>query len=157
MLNKITESSPRSKLYNFCIIKINLLLRKITLLLSASIFGPTLAPQLKIHRWCVVEVPTLGQQQYFTCCNFSVGPMSARQQWHYPTLTQRLLAIWVLTFKVYTSLMRFLQHLVRLPITDFRIPLKALKSQSLTPLRSIRIILSYCLKNKKEILINCIY
>ena len=45
------------------------MLRKLTLLLSASmhVFGPTLAPQLKIHRWCVVEVATLGQQQYFNC------------------------------------------------------------------------------------------
>ena len=57
------------------------MLRKITLLLSASMFfGPTLAPQPKTHRWGVVEVPTLGQQQYFNCWNFSVGPMLGQCQ-----------------------------------------------------------------------------
>ena len=38
------------------------------------------APQLKIHSWCVVEVPTLGQQQYFNFWNFSVGPILGQCQ-----------------------------------------------------------------------------
>ena len=32
------------------------------------------------HRWCVVEVPKLGQQQYFNCWNFSVGPILGQCQ-----------------------------------------------------------------------------
>ena len=37
------------------------------------------------HRWCVVEVPTLGQQQYFNCWNFSVDPMLGQNST--PTMT----------------------------------------------------------------------
>ena len=39
------------------------------------------APQLKIHRWCVVVVPTLGQQQYVHCWNLSFGSMLG--QWRH--------------------------------------------------------------------------
>ena len=68
------------------------MLRKITLLLSASMF----VPQLKIHRWCVVEVPALGQQQYLYYWNFNVGPLLGQCQHANndvlpttPTITQR--------------------------------------------------------------------
>ena len=60
LLIKITEFSPRRKFYNFCIIKINLMLKKITLLLSASMFlnqhwphnsKSTVGAWLEFQRW----------------------------------------------------------------------------------------------------------
>ena len=66
------KTKSESKLYNFCIIKINLMLRKITLLLSARMFldqhsrssnvGPTTVLQLLNQCWVNVSTPTM------TCC-----------------------------------------------------------------------------------------
>ena len=56
------------------------MLRKTTLLQSVSRVRPSLAPLLKIDRWCIVKGPTLGQQQYSNCWNFSVGPMLGQCQ-----------------------------------------------------------------------------
>ena len=77
------------------------MLRKITLLF----FGPTLAPQLKIHRWCVVEFPTLGQQQNFRTlvlvqcqhANNDVLPTTL-------TIAQRWPNDWLLSRKPHTKL-----------------------------------------------------
>ena len=67
-------------------------------IVGSMFFWPTLAQQLKIHRWCLVKVATLGQQQYFNCWNFSVGPTLGQCQYVKnnvlpitPTITQRWL------------------------------------------------------------------
>ena len=56
--------------------------RKITLLLSASMFSGQHWPHNSKSTvdQCVVEVPTLGQHQYFNRWNLSVGPMIGQCQ-----------------------------------------------------------------------------
>ena len=63
-----------------------------------------MVPQLKIHRWCEVVGPTLGQQQCFNCWNVCVGPMFGQCQHANddvlpttPTITQRWPSNWFLS------------------------------------------------------------
>ena len=94
MPNKITEYftlKKNNRKFECSKIKITLMLRKIILSQSASMSWAIIA-QLLIHQ-------TLGQQQYFNCINFRVGPMLAKCQHannsnHYRTLAQQLIAIW---------------------------------------------------------------
>ena len=104
LLNKITEFSSKNKLYHFCIIKINLMLRKITLLqytgMCWSIIDPSTQNSPLVRSWRANVGPT----KVLQLLKLSVGPMLGQyistSKWrvannsnHYPTLARRLLAI----------------------------------------------------------------
>ena len=50
-------------MFVYLVIRITVVLRKVTLLCV----GNSLAPTSQKQRWCVVVVPTLDQQLYFNC------------------------------------------------------------------------------------------
>ena len=95
--NKITEFTSKSKLYNFCIIKINLMLRKRTLLQSvsmccANIGSPNSKSSVTAYSWSANIWPTTVLQilKLNYKCWTTVGPMLARQQRRVvPTIAQR--------------------------------------------------------------------
>ena len=79
------------------------MLRKMTLLQSASNLSvwQSLAPQPKIHRWCVVVEPSLDQRTstveslVLDQCWANVSVLPTTLTPYCPTLAHPLLAIWV--------------------------------------------------------------